>query len=121
MINCFIITCVFYSPCSDLYHNEPYKALQDWTDHLDRMAELNKIFPGDHPSYYEPKRPLPLPDRRAKSLPPVKTGYNYSGNIQLLRAYWVILKWRTFSPFGGRTGFSDKTPVHTVQNDFMLN
>lgn len=64
---------------SDPYHNEPFKALQDWTDHLDRMAALNKIFPGDHPAYYEPKRPLPLPDRRAKSLPPVKSGHNYAG------------------------------------------
>lgn len=67
-------------PCSDHYHSEPYKALQDWTDHLDRMAELNKIFPGDHPAYYEPKKPLPLPERRATSLPPIR-GYNFSGNV----------------------------------------
>lgn len=73
------ITCV-YCPCSDPYHTEPFKALQDWTDHLDRMNELNKIFPGDHPAYYEPKKPLPLPERRAKSLPPVR-GYDYSGNV----------------------------------------
>jgi len=74
-----MITWVYY-PCSDPYHTEPFKALQDWTDHLDRMAELNKIFPGDHPAYYEPKKPLPLPERRATSLPPIK-GYNFSGNI----------------------------------------
>ncbi|CAH1724401.1 uncharacterized protein LOC114118964 [Aphis gossypii] len=65
-------------PTYDPYHTEPFKALNDWTDHLDRMAELNKIFPGDHPAYYEPKKPLPLPERRATSLPPIK-GYNFSG------------------------------------------
>lgn len=67
-----------HCPCSDPYHTEPFKALQDWSDHLDRMSELNKIFPGDHPAYYEPKKPLPLPERRATSLPPIK-GYNYTG------------------------------------------
>lgn len=75
-----IITFVYSSYPLDPYHTEPFKALQDWSDHLDRMNELNKIFPGDHPAYYEPKKPLALPERRAKSLPPVR-GYDYTGNV----------------------------------------
>lgn len=74
---------VSFARVLDPYHTEPFKALQDWTDHLDRMNELNKLFPGEHPAYYEPKKPLPLLQRRAASTPPpALRAYNNPGTTK---------------------------------------
>ncbi len=63
----------------------PFKALHDWNDHLNRIDELNYIFPKKYPPLHRamsPARELYVPKSRPRSIfeDPLRAyGYNYAG------------------------------------------
>ncbi|XP_065210222.1 uncharacterized protein Mf [Planococcus citri] len=63
----------------------PFKALNDWNDHLNRLAELDNLFPKKYPPLHKsmtPPRELYVPRTRPRSIyedPMRALGYNYAG------------------------------------------
>lgn len=65
----------------------PFKALNDWNDHLNRVAELDSIFPKKYLPLHRamsPAREIYVPRSRPKSIfdDPLRAyGYNYAGKV----------------------------------------
>jgi len=66
-----------------LKSDPPYKALQDWSDHEDRMKEIEKLYPKKYPPLYKSPESDPLKYIIPKTFittPLEKAlGYNYAG------------------------------------------